>query len=164
MCEDLPNGMVGAGDLEGYDAIDALTPCSINEKEMYLLRKRLLREQERVASSGMGTRARGRELDDDGDDQISIEAFVRFSDWWAPVMKTLSRLREDLSLTDLVRSHWFLGRNETDELLSQQEEGTFLLRFSESRPGSLVISLKRVSRSHCFLLTAAVHECWCIGV
>ena len=75
----------------------------------------------------------------DDEDIISLEAFVRFSDWWAPLMMTLSRLRNDWVSTNPVRVEGFVGRLEAEHKLLLRERRTFLLRFSESRPGALVV-------------------------
>ena len=76
-----------------------------------------------------------------GDDKytISLEAFVRFSDWWAPLMIMLSRLRNDWASTNPVRVEGFVGRLEVEGKLLLRERGTSLLRFSESRLGALVV-------------------------
>ena len=76
----------------------------------------------------------------DDEDIISLEAFVRFSDWWAPLMITLSRLRNDWASTNPVRVEGLVGRLEAERKLLLRERGAFLLRFSESRPGALVVS------------------------
>lgn len=148
------------------DAVDTLTQHGISDEEMGFVKKRLRREQNIVACRGGDTRASGPELDDDGDEQgmISIEAFVQFCEWWTPVMSTLSQLRGDRRSTALVGMHSFVGRLAALEMLSQKEAGTFLLRFSETRAGALVISLKEnVSRLHCCLRTAG-HGCCCFDV
>ena len=76
----------------------------------------------------------------DDEDIISLEAFVSFSEWWAPLMITLSRLRNDWASTNPVRVEGFVGRLEAERKLLLKERGTFLLRFSESRSGALVVS------------------------
>ncbi|CAM9461294.1 unnamed protein product [Ectocarpus sp. 13 AM-2016] len=73
-------------------------------------------------------------------DFISVEAFAKFSRWWAPLMVTLGIIRNDWARTRPVRVHGFIGRLATDEKLRRRAHGTFLLRFSESHPGKLVIS------------------------
>ncbi|CAN0570005.1 unnamed protein product, partial [Ectocarpus sp. 12 AP-2014] len=73
-------------------------------------------------------------------DVISLEAFVEFSLWWAPLMTTLSLLRNDWASTDPTRVHGFISRIAAERQLLERERGTFLLRFSESQPGELVVS------------------------
>ncbi|CAN0465340.1 unnamed protein product, partial [Hapterophycus canaliculatus] len=74
------------------------------------------------------------------EDIVSLEAFVEFSLWWAPLMGTLSLLKNDWASTDPIRVHGFIGRLAAERKLGQMEPGTFLLRFSESKQGALVIS------------------------
>ncbi|CAN0049952.1 unnamed protein product, partial [Laminaria digitata] len=137
----------------------------VDRDEMSFVRERLLRKQEQAwkASAGfrgsgrterwpsgsVGVRAGGLDIGENSIDKdtISIEAFTEFSKWWAPLMTTLSRLRNDWSSTSPVRVHGFMGRQEACTKLEEQEVGTFLLRFSESVPGALVISFtEEVSR------------------
>ena len=163
--EHLADGTVDLGDWGTYETLDAPTPPSASVEEMFCIKERLVREQERVVCGGMGTRASGPRRDDNRAHAISIEAFVRFSEWWAPVVATLSRLRGNSLPTDLVRMHWFVGAKAAFEMLSDKSEGTFLLRFSETSAGALVIVFtERVSRSHYFLHTAELHGFWCSGV
>ena len=149
------NGRVELEESESDDAVDTPTPCGISDEEMRFVEKRLQAEQRKLACGGR------RRQDGDAQDTISIEGFVQFCKWWAAVMATVWQLRDDRWST-AVGMRWFVGRQAAHNMLSGKEAGTFLLRFSESRPGALVISLKKnVSRLHCFLRTAK-YWCWCV--
>ena len=87
-----------------------------------------------------------------GDDVVSLDAFVEFSLWWAPLMRTLSLLRNDWASMDPVRVHGFIGRLAAERELQQKERGTFLLRFSESKQGTLVVSF--TEHVSCFVVEA----------
>ena len=83
-------------------------------------------------------------------DVIYVEEFAAFSRWWAPLMQTLSFVKRDWEASDPVRVHGFVGRFWADRELKRSRPGTFLLRFSESELGMLVISFRErehVSRS-----------------
>ncbi|CAN0568869.1 unnamed protein product, partial [Ectocarpus sp. 12 AP-2014] len=80
-------------------------------------------------------------------DFISVEAFAKFSQWWARLMATLGIIRSDWARTRPVRVHGFMSRVASKRLLMQRECGTFLLRFSESKMGALVISFTQPSVS-----------------
>ena len=144
-------------ELESDDAVGTPTPCSISDEKMWFVEERLLEEQGKLACGGGGER------DGDAQDTISIEGFVQFCKRWTAVMGTVWQLRDDRWST-AVGMRWFVGRQAACNILSGKEAGTCLLRFSESRPGALVISLKEnVSRLHCFLRTARCW-CWCVDV
>ncbi|CAN0110971.1 unnamed protein product [Ectocarpus sp. 4 AP-2014] len=76
-------------------------------------------------------------------DFISVEAFAKFSCWWAPLMVTLGIIRNDWARTRPFRVHGFIGRLATEKKLLREAPGTFLMRFSERHPGKLVISRAR---------------------
>ena len=150
-----------------YGAINTPTLRGMNEEEMSFVRERLLREQEQVWTASAGFRGSGRtdrrpiagvrlgglDIGEIGMDQdtITIEAFTEFSKWWGPLITTLSRLRNDWSSTSPVRVHGFVGRQKACKMLLEKEVGTFLLRFSESVAGALVISFtEQVSRGFRF--------------
>lgn len=158
-----PSMQLGGGG--SYGAIHTPTLRGMNEEEMSFVRERLLRKQQQVwnanagfggsgrterrASSGVDMREGGLNIGENGTDPdtISIEAFTEFSKWWAPLITTLSRLRSDWSATTPVRVHGFMSRQETSTKLLGKEVGTFLLRFSESVVGALVVSFtEEVSR------------------
>ncbi|CAM9935902.1 unnamed protein product, partial [Ectocarpus fasciculatus] len=73
-------------------------------------------------------------------DFISVQAFAKFTRWWAPLMKTLWTIRKDWASTKPLRVHGFIGRLEAERKLFGRKRGTFLLRFSERHPGKLVVS------------------------
>lgn len=99
----------------------------------------------------------GHDDNEAGDDVdfISLKAFVLFSEWWGPSMTTLSRLREDWASTTPVKVHGFVGRLEAERKLLSRDRGTFLLRFSESEPGALVISFTENVRASCLVSKVA---------
>ena len=95
---------------------------------------------------------------DDVEDTICLETFASFCRWWwEPVMTTLARISEEWASDRPVRVHGFIGRLEAKrKLLKTGQPGVFLLRFSESRPGHLILaSTYEVSKcTHHFLFTA----------
>ena len=168
----LMDSSMGLGGGGSYGAINTPTLRGMNEEEMSFVRERLLRIQEQIwhasagmrgsgrterrPSAGMGMRADGVNLGENGMDHnmVAIEAFADFSKWWAPLMTTLCRLRNDWSSTSPVRVHGFVGRQAASTKLLEKEAGTFLLRFSESVAGALVVSFtEHVSRGFSFLCT-----------
>ncbi|CAN0222368.1 unnamed protein product, partial [Scytosiphon promiscuus] len=77
----------------------------------------------------------------EGGDLISLKAFQKFSRWWAPVVATVSRVRKDWESTEPVRIHGFIRRFAAERMLLRRgKPGTFLLRFSGSEAGALVVS------------------------
>lgn len=162
-------GMGGQGQAGGYGSMNSTAPRGMNSLELKFVKgivrskqEAIRREQyrhrfvghggfgghydfsgraERLQSSSGGGGGRDEHGQaNDEEDIISIEAFVKFSNWWAPLMTTLSRLRNDWASTTPVRVEGFVGRLEAERKLLAKERGTFLLRFSESRPGALVVS------------------------
>ncbi|CBJ30253.1 SH2 domain containing protein [Ectocarpus siliculosus] len=117
--------------------------------QLEFIRGILRRGQEAVARARWG--ATGDECPEvDGGcryDFISVEAFAKFSQWWAPLISTLGIIRNDWARTRPVRVHGFMSRLAAKRLLMQRECGTFLLRFSESKMGALVISFTQPSVS-----------------
>lgn len=77
---------------------------------------------------------------DKGRDMISLRVFFYFAKWWAPLVATLAHLKKDWASNSPVRVHGFMGRLQAERELESRERGTFLLRFSESKPGKLVVS------------------------
>ena len=151
------DGRVELEESESDDAVDRPTSCGISDEEMRFVEERLQDEQRKLACGGRGRH------DVDAQDTISIEGFVQFCKWWAAAMATVWQLRDDRWST-AVGMRWFVGRQAAYDMLSEKESGTFLLRFSETRPGALVISLKKnVSQLHCFLRTAR-YWCWCVDI
>lgn len=157
-------GGVGVGEGTGYGAVNTPQVRWMNEEELAFVRGVLKTKQEKVrlkqeklrqqlanrgypgnelvsiGSSGAADAASGRDGGGGNGDVISLDAFVEFSLWWAPLMTTLSLLKNDWASTEPIRVHGFISRIEAERQLLQRERGTFLLRFSESQPGELVVS------------------------
>ncbi|CAM9924266.1 unnamed protein product [Ectocarpus sp. 12 AP-2014] len=112
----------------------------LDRSDFDFIRGILRKKQKELANAGVKT-VDCKEYRLDGRyDFISVEAFAKFSRWWAPLMVTLRIIRNDWARTRPVRVHGFIGRLATGEKLRSRARGTFLLRFSESHPGKLVIS------------------------
>ncbi|CAM9791684.1 unnamed protein product [Ectocarpus fasciculatus] len=114
----------------------------VDTPQLDFIRGILRRGQEAVAKTRWGTTG-GDCTEICGDnlyDFISVEAFAKFSQWWAPLMAALGIIRNDWARTRPIRVHGFISRVAAKRLLMQKECGTFLLRFSESKIGALVIS------------------------
>ena len=77
-----------------------------------------------------------------GDETVTIDHVVKFWEWWRPTLELIRRLEPCVLLHFQGRPviHGFIRRDEAEKRLSCCEAGTFLLRFSESKPGKLVIS------------------------
>ena len=84
--------------------------------------------------------ARGCSCGVDCGDTISIEAFVQFCEWWKKTMATTSRMLADWVSKQPIKIHGFVSRKRAESMLQKKEPGTFLLRFSESKPGLMSIS------------------------
>ena len=78
----------------------------------------------------------------DIEETICLKMFVKFCrKWWEPVMTTLSRIPEEWASDNPVKVHGFIDRLEAErKLLETNQSGMFLLRFSESRPGCLILT------------------------
>ncbi|CAN0424624.1 unnamed protein product [Discosporangium mesarthrocarpum] len=76
----------------------------------------------------------------------TLAAFVGFSRWWSPLLKTLSLVREEWGSVAPVLVHGFMARRTAEKRLKGRDRGTFLLRFSESRAGALVITFSDRAR------------------
>jgi hypothetical protein len=76
------------------------------------------------------------------DYMITRARFIVFcEDWWAPLLKTLRHLDAEFSCTDPVIIHGFLTRQAAvNKLMATNAVGVFLLRFSESQKGLIVVS------------------------
>ena len=76
------------------------------------------------------------------DYMITRARFIVFcEEWWAPLLTTLRLLDAEFACTDPIIIHGFLSRQAaTKKLLATNETGVFLLRFSESQKGLLVVS------------------------
>lgn len=72
---------------------------------------------------------------------VERSRFMVFCEWWAPLLQSLTILNTEFSCKKPILIHGFLNRQKTeDTLLSANEVGVFLLRFSESHAGYLVVS------------------------
>ena len=116
----------GHGQMGGYGSMNSVAPRGMNHAELKFaegvlrskqdaLRRQQYRRRFNGFSSGSGSAMdySGRaERVSGGDDEdiISLEAFVRFSDWWAPLMMTLSRLRNDWASTNPRQSRRVRGK------------------------------------------------------
>ncbi|CAM9661584.1 unnamed protein product [Choristocarpus tenellus] len=76
-------------------------------------------------------------LERNGNGLESLGAYVEFSKWWGPLVSTLLLLQHEWSSHAIFG---FVGRYKAERLLLDQDSGTFLLRFSETKPGVLVLS------------------------
>lgn len=76
------------------------------------------------------------------DYNIARSRFIVFcEEWWGPLLKTLRILKVEFSCREPMIIHGFLSRQKTEEkLLGTGAEGVFMLRFSESQKGHLVVS------------------------
>ena len=76
---------------------------------------------------------------------INFQDFVLFCSWLSPTLKTLNSISSEWQTTTTTGSrvliHGFVGRVRAVEMLKEMSSaGVFLIRFSESNPGWLVIS------------------------
>jgi hypothetical protein len=72
---------------------------------------------------------------------VERSRYMVFCEWWAPLLQSLTILNTEFSCKKPILIHGFLNRQKTEEtLLSAKEVGVFLLRFSESHAGYLVVS------------------------
>lgn len=73
---------------------------------------------------------------------IARSRFIVFcEEWWAPLLKSLRILKVEFSCREPMIIHGFLSRQKTEEkLLETGVEGVFILRFSESQKGHMVVS------------------------
>jgi hypothetical protein len=75
---------------------------------------------------------------------ISIKCYKNFLLWWLPVVKTIETIKREFLCSTPILVHGFLTKDQTDRMLkSTVKPGTFLFRFSESKPGYLVMSMLR---------------------
>jgi hypothetical protein len=76
------------------------------------------------------------------DYNIARSRFIVFcEEWWGPLLKTLRILKVEFSCREPMIIHGFLSRQRTEEkLLETGAEGVFILRFSESQKGHMVVS------------------------
>lgn len=154
---------------------DVQEPRGMNPDELKFVRRMLQRAINKAEKEHGGYRGRGQghaggdSVGEHGGldgadrnvdrDVVSIEAFKIFcTRWWAPLMTTLSRLKEDwVKVYPAVIIMGFVGKVEAVNKLLASKRGTFLLRFSESVPGGLVLSYTAsVSILKCLLARSVV--------
>ncbi|CAN0233456.1 unnamed protein product, partial [Ectocarpus fasciculatus] len=129
----------------------------LNKAELEFIRGILRRGQVALAKAGVET-VDCTEFGLDGRyDFISVEAFVKFTLWWAPLMETLGIIGSDWASTKPLRVHGFIGRLEAERQLLERDRGTFLWRFSESYPGKLVVSC---AHHHYLVEVTTEGRCW----
>lgn len=88
---------------------------------------------------------------------VERSRFMVFCEWWAPLLQALTILNTEFSCKKPILIHGFLNRQKTeDTLLSAKEVGVFLLRFSESHAGYLVVSFTDLE---CEGAPMKVHHC-----
>lgn len=76
-----------------------------------------------------------------GSGRVTPTHFAAMCQWWVPVLDTVARLNDDWRRINQVRRiHGMVDRVTAENLLIHRPLGTFLLRFSESQAGLLVIS------------------------
>ena len=73
-------------------------------------------------------------------ESLGFLAFVALAKWWAPVRTVVAWLGVDWRAAAPVRVHGFVDRRAAEAKLAGRPAGTFLLRFSESKAGKLVIT------------------------
>lgn len=73
---------------------------------------------------------------------VDIYKFKKLCDWFCPLLRSIKYLRSDFLSVSPILIHGFLSRQRAEHMLLETGMiGVFLLRFSESRPGLLVVSL-----------------------
>ena len=72
-----------------------------------------------------------------GEDHVDLVKFTIFFRFWETVLDTAMHLGAEFEFV-----YGFLGREGTSQLLADTLPGTFLIRYSDSRPGFLVIAWK----------------------
>lgn len=140
--EDGEGGMSG-DEASGNGGGDSNEERLLNDRELDFVRLILKNKQDSLSPQYRPSGATGRRGDGDVNaDMITVEEYAAFSLWWAPLMRTLSIVERDWQATDPIRVHGFVGRIVADLELKRRKPGTFLLRFSETEPGALVVSLR----------------------
>lgn len=87
---------------------------------------------------------------------VERSRYMIFCKWWAPLLQSLSILNAEFSCKNPIIIHGFLNRQKTEEkLLSVDKVGVFLLRFSESQAGYLVVSFTDMEKG----APMKVHHC-----
>ena len=149
---------VGGSHGLGHGYNSSLRPRLLGRDELSFVLEFLQSCRPDRAGHRRGTRSRGSDMIgecayDNADDAISLEMFVEFCRWWKPVTNTLSLMSNEWASVDPVTVQGFVGAKEAECLLSKKSlPGVFLLRFSESKPGRLVLTY-----------TCEVRECFYFG-
>ena len=142
-------GWGARGQGKGHGSIRSFKPRRLDDHHLrfirYLLRS--FRSREAVQGEHELNQPKG-----DVEDTICLKTFKRFCRrWWEPVMTTLSRIPEEWESDNPVKVHGFIDRLEAErKLLKTNQPGMFLLRFSESRPGDLILTFTYEVRIFCF--------------
>ena len=82
------------------------------------------------------------------DDLITFENFKKFCEWFSPSLTTLIKISSEWQCQSPVLLHGFVGRFDAEKMLKGKDFGTFLIRLSESKPGSLAISFNDLYKSN----------------
>jgi len=92
-------------------------------------------------------------------DLITFENFKKFCQWFSPSLTTLIRVSSEWQCVTPLLFHGFVGRHDAEVMLKGKDQGTFLIRLSESKPGSLAVSFndvktsssgaKKIKQDHC---------------
>lgn len=137
---------------------DSFSARDLEEDELSFIRD-LLRKSEKEGGKTYGdcggdtwrgrdskhyARAGGDYLREDAEEWFSLEAFAKFSEWLGPVITTLSMMQNDWVAIDPVRVHGFVSKDKAKrQLMKTGLHGVFMLRFSVSNPGSIIINVTR---------------------
>ena len=144
----------------GHGYMSSFRPRLLNSDELKFIWK-LLRSYEgnkadhrRAFSSGCAEK--GSELIQPGYDNksdiFSLKTFVKFCQWWIPVNTTLLQIPNEWASLNPVKVQGFMGIIQANDLLLKKNlPGVFLLRFSESNPGRLVLTHTREVRKYFIL-------------
>jgi hypothetical protein len=96
----------------------------------------------RGVESGDGEEGDGRDVREGGVkvDTVQLADFVPFYKWWVGVLSIIRGLRGLWCDQNPVRIEGFQSRRETELKLSASDVGTFIIRFSETKPSFLAIA------------------------
>lgn len=130
----------------GYGYTSTFKPRNLTEHDFDFVRDVLRRSSERGDLDAAGEHTEedvhSQSDSEDNEEVITLETFVNFcTRWWEPVVDTVSRMLNDWTAMKPTKVHGFISRSEAEHvLLSSGKAGVFLLRFSGSRPGLLVLT------------------------
>lgn len=130
-------GLCASGRDLGYGYTSNFKPRNLSEDDFDFIRVILKRSSERTDLDGHS------ESDSEHDEEVvTLKTFVNFcTRWWKPVVDTVSRMLDDWTAMKPTKVHGFISRSKAESLLlSSRKPGVFLFRFSESRPGILVLT------------------------